>query len=655
MNIQSPFHYGELHVQQRANESHIAQRNGGVISDTILSGAIPFIAQQKMLVLSSLDQQGNIWTSVLLGNPGFIQAPDPRSLLLDTREMIKCADDPLWRNIQHNPKVGLLIIELASRRRLRVNGHIQRIDDSGFSIQVEQSYPNCPKYIQRRSLQLTPAALQQSTEPSSSGKMLDQELATLIETADSFFVGTASSATANTDSTTTDTTATAVDSSYRGGHSGFIEIIDNSCLRIPDYRGNSMFNTLGNIHSNAKAGISFIDFKRGQLLQLSGAAKILWEQQDSEDKTAGTQRFWELSIEQWRLTPLPKGLNWEFLDYSPHNLKHSVPDLNLSVESIERKSPRVKLFRLVSTNGALLPAFEPGSHLPVEVDVVVLAKGKEERDTPKDAKYKAVQRHYSLLSSSHDNRYYEIAVQQEPQGRGGSNYMHRLQVGDTITAKAPRSEFPLLAKAKHSILIAGGIGITPILSMLRHLSESAASFEIHYTARSEADLAFKQEIKALAGDKAFFYHSRGEGSQRLNLGILLKQPQSDTEVYLCGPVRMIAALREVGERNAWPADRLHFESFGSSTLATDSAITLILKKSAQVIEVKPTESILDALINAKISVPYECKRGECGMCATPVLAGSPDHRDLYLTKDEQKQQICVCVSRSKGKTLSLDL
>lgn len=653
MNIQSPFHPGELQVQQRANESNIAQRNGGVISDTILSGAIPFIAQQNMLVLSSLDQQGNIWTSVILGNPGFIHAPDPGSISLDKREILNCDDDPLWRNIQNNPKIGILIIELASRRRLRVNGHMQQIDGSNFVIKVEQSYPNCPKYIQRRHLKFTPIDLQQTVAPSSNGRVLDHELTTLIETADSFFVGTSTSMNAAMD---TDHPA-ALDSSYRGGHPGFVEVTSNDRLLIPDYRGNSMFNTLGNIHSNGKAALSFIDFKSGQLLQLSGAAIILWDQQDPDGKTAGTQRFWELRIEQWRLTTLPKSLRWEFLDYSPHNLKHSVPDLNLRVESVEIKNPRVKLLRLVGTNGAQLPAFEAGAHLPVEVKVKVKTDWKAQTGSRHaiSSTYKTTPRHYSLLSSSHENRYYEIAVQLEPQGRGGSNYMHQLHVGDTLTAKAPRNEFPLLATAGHSILIAGGIGITPILSMLRQLSESDASFEIHYTARSEADLAFKHEIQALAGAKALFYPSNDKSSRRLNLESILEHPQPDTHVYLCGPVRMIDALREVGERNAWPADQLHFESFGGSTSATDSAITLTLKKSAQVIEVKPTESILDALIDANVSVPYQCRRGECGMCATPVLSGTPDHRDLYLSKDEQQQQICVCVSRSKGTELSLDL
>jgi len=172
MNIPSPFHQGELQVQKLANETQIAQRNGGVISGKILPGAIPFVGQQNMLVLTSLDKQGNPWTSLLVGNPGFISAPDPSSLLLDISNILKYASDPLWENIKTNPQVGVLVIELATRRRLRVNGSIRAIDNNRFAITVEQTYPNCPKYIQRRNLKLTETAFNQPMPQPLSGSTL---------------------------------------------------------------------------------------------------------------------------------------------------------------------------------------------------------------------------------------------------------------------------------------------------------------------------------------------------------------------------------------------------------------------------------------------------------------------------------------------------
>ncbi|MEH6576796.1 MAG: pyridoxamine 5'-phosphate oxidase family protein [Amphritea sp.] len=652
-NIPAPFHQGELQVQTLANETRIAQRNGAVISDTILPGAISFVGQQNMLVLTSLDKQGYPWTSVLVGNPGFISAPNPQALLLDTSNTFKYNSDPLWENIKTNPQVGILVIELATRRRLRVNGSIRVTDNNRFAITVEQSYPNCPKYIQRRSLKFTEATFNQPSLKPLLGSTLTVGQIQLIENADSLFVGSAS--------LSNETHQHGVDSSYRGGYPGFVEVIDGARVRIPDYKGNSLFNTLGNIQAYGKAAITFVDFQQGRLLQLSGSAEILWNQADPRNKTSGTQRFWELSVEHWQETALPKQLTWEFYDYSPHNPRQEVAGasaiekLTLKVHSIEARSERIKLFRLVAPDGGSLPAFDPGAHLPIEV---VLGNTNVENPTTESCQY--AERHYSLLSSSHDNRYYDIAVQHEPDGRGGSGYMHKqLQANMVITAKPPRNAFALTPTAKHTVLIAGGIGITPILSMLRHLAESKASFEIHYTARSQADLEFQEEVVSLAGDKAYLYYSNGENACRLNLQSMLQKhdpaPDSGTHVFVCGPVRMIEAVRDLGETFGWAADQIHFESFGAPASANDSQIAVTLKKSSQVITVKPSQTVLDALIDAKIPVPFDCKRGECGMCSSSVIAGEVDHRDVYLSKEERKGQMCVCVSRAKGKTLTLDL
>lgn len=651
MNTLSPFHQGELTVQKLAQESDITQRNGGVISNKILPGAMPFIGQQNMLVVSSLDNQGNVWVSILMGKTGFISAPDTTSLLLDTTQIISQRFDPLWKNIETNPKVGLLAIELSTRRRYRVNGSIRAMNDTHFSIAVEQAYPNCPKYIQRRNLNITDTMTRQNLPQSLKGSALTIEHIELIKNADSLFVGSASY-TANEKTRTDDNSINTAnepscDASHRGGLPGFVEIIDGKRLRIPDYQGNSLFNTLGNIQTYPKAGVVFIDFERGYLLQVSGAAKILWNQTDPHNKTGGTQRFWELTVEVWQQSKLPTELSWDFFDYSPHNPKETpveiqpVENLSLKVSRIGQKSETIKQYRLVADDGGILPAFEPGSHLPISV---TLPDGQK------------IERYYSILSSHHDNRYYEIAVQREEQGRGGSKFIHQHFTTNTlITAKPPRNEFPLSPIRKHTILIAGGIGITPILSMLRALVENHASFEIHYTARTQADLAFSEEVTSLAGEKAQVYFSKGKKAKRLDLESVMKQRDSDTHIFLCGPVRMIEAVRDLGDTLNYDPGQIHFESFGASLSTNDSEIEVILKKSSQVIKVKPSQTILEALIKSKVSVPYDCKRGECGLCATGVVEGEVDHRDVYLNQHERKQQMCVCVSRAKRGKLTLDL
>lgn len=641
-----PFHSGELQVQQRLDVSDIAQRNGKVINNKIPLGAINFVAEQQMLAVTSVDESGEVWVSILLGSKGFVTAPDAQSLSIDITKVVSAQSDPFWHNIKTNPQVGVVALELSTRRRLRVNGQINAVDDSCFKVTVEQAYPNCPKYIQRRDLRFneSPEQLQAARfelpQPET-GSMLTDEQMNLITLADSLFVGS---------STGPQQQGQTCDASYRGGEPGFVEVFDQKVIRIPDYQGNNMFNTLGNIQLNPKASLVFIDFDQGRLLQVSGRAEILWSLDDNSNKTGGTKRFWQLTVERWQQTELPKALDWQFYDYSPHNPRQTKPrqtkpevvdELALKVQQIVQKSKYIRQYRLTASDGAILPAFEPGAHLPVEV---TLPNGEK------------AERHYSLLSSSHDNRFYDIAVQTEPDSKGGSAYMHQhLQVESRLKAKPPRNEFPLAPVGEHTILIAGGIGITPILSMLRHLVENKSSFEIHYTAKTQPDLAFAREVKSLAADKAHLYFSTGLGAQRLDLQVVMKTPQANTHIFVCGPVRMIEAVRELGDSNGWPEGQIHFESFGPVSSVNDKAIEITLKKSEQIVQVQPAQTILDALLDAKVSVPFDCKRGDCGMCVTKVIEGEAEHRDVYLNNEERKQSMCVCVSRAKGQALTLDL
>ena len=227
----------------------------------------------------------------------------------------------LWQNIKTNPQVGILAIELGTRRRFRVNGNIQTTDDTNFTITVEQAYPNCPKFIQRRHLRFPESVIKQNTLISLKGSTLSSEQLELIKKSDSFFVGSASTLGGNENKHKLNITPEkfSCDASHRGGNPGFVEIMNGKRLRFPDYQGNSMFNTLGNIQSYPRAGLVFIDFEQSISLQITGDATLLWDQNDPTNKTGGTQRFWELEIETWQQTKLPTELSWEFFDFSPHN------------------------------------------------------------------------------------------------------------------------------------------------------------------------------------------------------------------------------------------------------------------------------------------------------------------------------------------------
>ena len=633
MAISSPYHEGELAVQQRVDETEMARINSGALDETILAGALRFIEQQPMVVIGSMDPKGRVWVSTLFGNPGFIRALDNKTLELDISQPRSADDEPLWTNLLENPHVGLLVIELGSRRRIRINGRAKKVSAESLIIDVERAYPNCPKYIQRRDWKILDANEQHTATASTFGKELNETQKTLIENADTLFVASAHP-------------EHGVDASHRGGHPGFVHIINNQQLRIPDFAGNSMFNTLGNFTSYPYAGLVFIDFEHGRLLQLTGKAEILWDMDDPQKETGGTRRYWQFDITSWQESTLPYRFAWELLDESPH-----IPELqrylnvnetlSLQVERIQQETDRVKSFRLRAADGNELPEVLPGAHLQLKVK---LPDGS-------DAK-----RHYSLLNHPDDRSSYEIGVLKEPQGRGGSLYLHEhIQEGDVLEIQLPKNAFPMATSANHSILIAGGIGITPILSMMHALSSANLSFEMHYSARTYSGLAFRDRIERIAGDNANFYASKEPNGQRLDLKKLLATSKPGSHVYVCGPRGMINAVREGAAEQGWPSTHIHFESFGAQPLANDKAIRVHLYKSNKTVNVPADRSILDTLLDAGVSIPHDCKRGECTMCTTRVIEGEPDHRDLCLNAEEKKSSMCVCVSRAKGKNLTLCL
>ena len=322
MRLQNPFHEGELLVQQRAGETAKGEQNGRIIADSIVKGAFKFIEQQSMVILGSLDEP-NVWASVLLGHPGFITVADPQTVEFNLKRAFVNPSDRLWKNIERENRIGMLVIELTSRRRLRINGAIAFITPNKLQLQVAESYPNCPKYIQRRHLSFNIDASPRPSLKSQSGQILTTRQEKLIRSADTFFVASFHS-------------SRGVDVSHRGGNPGFIQIStvshinDRQILRIPDYSGNGMFNTLGNLAINPRAGLVFIDFQHSRSLQLVGKANILWDIEDLEQKS-GTKRYWDFKIEQWLQTDLPQ-FNCEFLDYSPHHPVQANDEFNLDIE-----------------------------------------------------------------------------------------------------------------------------------------------------------------------------------------------------------------------------------------------------------------------------------------------------------------------------------
>jgi uncharacterized protein len=302
-----PFHEGERYVQQRAGERDAALRTAGVVGEAIPPRAIPFLAQQRMLVIGSVDERGAVSASVLFGAPGLASSPDGRSVLLDRARIDARPHDPVWGDLRVDADVALLAIELGSRRRLRINGVVSGLDARRVEVRVREAYPNCPKYIQRRHLRDRPDVRGADPRPHASGAALDEPRRRVVERTDTLFVASRHP-------------SRGVDVSHRGGAPGFVRVLDSGSLCIPDYPGNSMFNTLGNFVVDDRAALVFPDFDHGGLLQMTGTVTVhLDEPDDPRQPTGGSGRYWDFHVARWLELPSVTRRAWELLEFSPHN------------------------------------------------------------------------------------------------------------------------------------------------------------------------------------------------------------------------------------------------------------------------------------------------------------------------------------------------
>ena len=290
--IQDPFHDGERAAQTRAGETHTALLNSRMIADTIMQPALPFIRKQPWAILGGLDGDDRLWCSALVGFAGFAEpAPDGGEVAFDLRRAPFHPSNPLLRSLRSGQSLGSLFIEPATRRRLRVNGRVLHVSEEVLQLAVEESFPNCPKFITPRSLDAVAQAPVAPVAPGR-GSALGAAERAWIAAADTLFLAT-------------NHATRGMDASHRGGAPGFVDVLDDSTLRLPDYAGNGLFQSFGNLALDARMGMLFPDFGSGALLHLSGRAEVLWDQPDPTNLTGGTGRFLQMQIEHWARTPNP--------------------------------------------------------------------------------------------------------------------------------------------------------------------------------------------------------------------------------------------------------------------------------------------------------------------------------------------------------------
>lgn len=642
----SPFHAGEVVLQKTVGVAERMEAFGRrVIRDFLPDQHRDFYRQLPFIVLGSVDASGDAWVTLQSGRPGFMTSPDPQHLNFAAHPD---PQDPATASLTDGAAVGLLGIELHTRRRNRMNGTLQQRTDQGFAIAVEHAFGNCPQYIQLRDFTFVREPEDFATVPAAQSLDIDdQHVRAMISAADTFFVS----------SYVDDAQGRHVDASHRGGKPGFVRINDDGSLTIPDFAGNLHFNTFGNFLLNPKAGLVFPDFVSGDMLHLTGDAGVVLESAEIA-AFQGAERLWVFRPRKIVLRPaaLPLRFAMQADGWSPNSLmtgdwrqaadRIAAEKLRNSwrpfrIARIVDESSVIRSFHLEPADSKGIAAHEAGQHLPIRV-------------CP-DPAGEPVLRTYTLSTAPSDGAY-RISVKR--QGLV-SNHLHDdLAVGDLIEARAPAGGFvidPL--EARPAALLAAGVGITPMLAMLRSIVfEGLRKRRVRPTflfiaARSLAERAFDQEIAALAAQaggavRVFRLLERTEGATpgidfdgegRINADLFRQTlPFDSYDFFMCGPPPFMQGLYDQLSDLGVADARIHAEAFGPASLkrrepeiaaalppVSEVPVPVAFAKSGKEARWDAAAGTLLDLAEARGLTPeYSCRGGSCGTCAVKVLAGT---------------------------------
>lgn len=537
----SPFHPGEQAVQARLGVRDAIEPWGRqVLRPSLSEQHRGFFHQLPFVVAAARDATGRPWVTLLAGAPGFITTPDSKSLRIATPVL---PGDALKSSLTAGAELGLLGIELETRRRNRVNGTISAAGADGLTVTVSQAYGNCPQYITTRRWHRVSAKPDDALATHYQG--LTDEMHAWITSATTLFIGSGYRGEGQHK-------GYGMDASHRGGAAGFVTVVDDKRLILPDYSGNNYFNTIGNLVEDPRAALLFVDFETGSLLQISGRATIDWDSAEVA-KHPGAQRLIAFDIEQ--IVQIDGGLP----------LRWSEPDPAHPLRLVKKtkESEDVTSFEFVALNDREMGDFTPGQHLPIEVQL--------EENTQR------VRRTYSLSNAPGQGRY-RITVKRELKG-AVSRYLHdKLTLDDVIYSQTPRGDFVLAHHDRPVALISAGVGVTPMVSMLHSLAEEAGNRPVYFihSARDGNHHALAHEVRALAErhDKIRLsvVYSRPRDTDQLGkdyqyqgrMGIdLLKAlvPELNADFYLCGPESFLADTVGALSHSGVQHDSIHTETF----------------------------------------------------------------------------------------------
>ncbi|QLG89298.1 pyridoxamine 5'-phosphate oxidase family protein [Chitinibacter bivalviorum] len=457
---------------------------------------------------------------------------------------------------------------------------------------------------------------------------------------------------------------------HRGGPMGFLKVIDEHTLGFADFRGNVQYLSVGNLNANDKVSLILMDYANRRRLKIWGRVRIVHEIDNPaliaalEDPAyrARIERAMVITVEAWdwncpqHITPRYTDAEIEQLiaplqtELAALRAKPRSPtpfstlgtgELALVISGVRQLTPQIRAYELRHPAGENLPPVTAGSHLKVPV---TLKNGEQSV------------RNYSIASNPARRDIYEIAVLRQDDGEGGSAFVHQhYQLGMTLHCGLPQNDFALRESAAPVLLIAGGIGITPIKAMAQTLKAQGRPFHLHYAARSRREMAYGDRLlRDLAEQITPYFNDEGA---RLDLLHILGQASDTTEVYICGPSGLIRAVQDTATKLQIAAERIHFERFAAAPQGENHAFEVVLRRSQRVIPIAADQTVLAAVQAAGVDTLSDCGVGNCGTCAVKVLAGEVEHRDSALNQNERERAglMCICVSRAKSARLELDL
>lgn len=676
----SPYHSGEQDLQDRMGRLDHQDRMARKIHRPYMPEQHQdFYAQLPLFLAGSVDPDGWPWASALFGQPGFITTPTDRRLSIGGGRI---AGDPFWVNAKAGAPVGFLGIELPTRRRNRVNG-VVKASDTSLDVDVVQSYGNCPQYIHTRGVSMTRDPQAPFNGERTAFSELSPEIAKLIETADTFFV-----ASNNPHDDIFDTGG--VDVSHRGGKPGFVKV-DGNTLTVPDYIGNFAFNTLGNFLVNPKAGLLFIDFATGDLVQLTGTVEVLLDMDDDLKAFRGAERAWCFHLDHGHVLKAATPMTWDAGEPSPNTLMTG--DWTEAVETRQIEADRaawrpfkvskivdessvIRSFYLEPDDEKVLLPFKPGQFLTLRVEV-------GGSDTPLTRTY--------TLSSAPSDTLYRISIKRD--GVVSQHLHDQIMVGDVIETRAPSGAFWIdLDEKRPAVLLAGGVGITPMMSMARQALSNSVARRHHrritaiHAAQTTDQRAFAQELDAFqtASQGALRYvsvigksgvgetagrdfHVEGHVNQELLQSVL---PLADYDFYLCGPPGFMQAVYDMLVNLGVRDTRIFAESFGPASLnrapdvavapagppaAEESVVTFAASRVEQGWK-SGDGTLLEFAENHGLTPAFGCRSGNCGSCAVKMTSGQVSYTEKTgFQPADGEVLICCAVPANFDDPLILDL